>query len=86
MTAGLTPEQTALLGRAGLTPAQRGLLEQHYCERGHRVDGVNYPTPEGICPLCAWPEIRDDFDHFQRLLAEQSVQPRAELHPSLTAM
>jgi hypothetical protein len=70
----------------GLTPEQRALLEQRYCLQGHRFDGVNYPTPEGICPLCAYPEIAQQIDQYQWFLAEQSVQPRASLHPSLTGI
>lgn len=70
----------------GLTPEQRSLLEQRYCDKGHRFDGVNYPTPEGVCPRCKWPAFRKDFNRIQRLLVEQTAQPRAALHPSLTAM
>ncbi len=70
----------------GLTSEQRTLLEQRECDRGHRIDGMNYPTPEGICPRCAWPEVISIDDYSQWLLAEQDAQPRAPLHPSLTAM
>jgi len=72
---------------SGFSQEQRALLEQRFCEQGHRFDGANYPTPEGVCPLCAWPEVRDELVQYQRLLAEQelSSQPRAHLHPSLTA-
>ncbi len=69
---------------AGFTPEQRELLEQRYCPQGHRFDGANYPTPEGVCPLCAWPEIRHEIDRYQRLLADYiEEQPRVALHPSL---
>ncbi len=71
---------------AGLTPAQRVMLEQRYCNVGHRIDGANYPTPEGVCPLCAWPEFRHEIDRSQWLLLNETVQSRAPLHPSLTAM
>jgi hypothetical protein len=72
--------------KAGLTPEQRMLLEQVRCDRGHRFDGINYPTPEGTCPRCAWPEFTEDINRTQWLLAEQSVQSRAVLHPSVTGM
>ncbi len=73
---------------AGLTIEQSQLLEQRYCRQGHRFDGVNYPTPDGVCPLCAWPDFRADIDRFQWLLLseDRQSQPRASLHPSLTAM
>jgi hypothetical protein len=69
----------------GLTLEQRTLLEQRWCENGHRFDGVNYPTPEGVCPLCAWPDLRDQFNQFQRLLVEET-QPREPLHPSVALL
>jgi len=68
----------------GLTPEQRDLLEQRFCANGHRFDGANYPTPEGICPLCAVPEVRDQVAQYQRLIAEQPT-PYA-LHPAITTI
>ncbi len=67
----------------GLTPEQRSLLERGYCDQGHRFDGANYPTPEGVCPLCTWSEVRDQINQYQMLLVEQSSQPRAPLHQAI---
>lgn len=69
----------------GLTAEQRTLLDQHWCNNGHRFDGANFPTPEGVCPLCACPEVRDELGEYQRLLAEQQVS-YAPLHPAITGM
>ena len=68
----------------GLTEAQRVLLDQRRCEQGHRIDGYNYPTPEGICPRCANPEVLE-LTPYTWLLAESLMedQPRASLHPSV---
>jgi hypothetical protein len=66
----------------GLTPEQRNLLAARYCRLGHRFDGANYPTPEGVCPICAWPEVKTEIEHYQRLVVEQS-QPREPLHQSI---
>ncbi len=71
---------------AGLTAQQRSLLEQFRCSQGHRFDGINYPTPEGQCPLCTWPEVRQELDRQQWLPLSETDQPRASLHPSLTTM
>lgn len=83
----------------GLTQEQRTLIEQRYCARGHRFDGANYPTPEGVCPLCAYPWVRSEIDQYQRLVAEQAMLPEHMLRerqsvglhvqgasPSLTAL
>jgi hypothetical protein len=70
----------------GLTVEQRTLLEQRYCEAGHRFDGTNYPTPEGVCPLCAWPEVKEQIDRYYRLVGEQTIQPREPLHPSVAQL
>jgi len=67
----------------GLTQEQRTLLEGRYCEAGHRFDGVNYPTPEGLCPLCTWTDVKEDVRHYQLLLAEQTSTFRGPVHPSL---
>ncbi len=67
----------------GLTPSQRSLLEQRYCDAGHRFDGANYPTPEGVCPLCVWPEVREQINWYQRLIVEQDEQPRKPLHQAI---
>jgi hypothetical protein len=70
----------------GLTVEQRTLLEQRFCERGHRFDGANYPTPEGVCPLCAWPEVAEEINRFERLLVDDTSQPREPLHPSVAQL
>jgi hypothetical protein len=70
---------------AGLTPVQRTLFDWQRCPNGHRFDGVNYPTPEGQCPLCAWPEVRDELTRYQRLLAEQHLTVAAPRHPSFSS-
>lgn len=69
----------------GLTGEQRAMLAERWCTQGHRFDGANYPTPEGDCPLCTWPEVRADINRYQRQLADD-LQPRAALHPSLTGI
>ena len=75
----------------GLTQEQRSRLDERDCQGGHRFDGVNFPTPEGTCPLCEWPEVRDEINRYQRVIAEYTVQRQTlALHvqhasPSLTA-
>lgn len=69
----------------GLTSEQRNLLADRECDRGHRFDGVNYPTPEGVCPLCEWPDVVEQYRYYQWSLVEQS-QPRESreaLHQSV---
>lgn len=68
----------------GLTGEQRAMFADRFCRLGHRFDGANYPTPEGNCPLCTWPVVREEINHYQRLLADDASSPRAALHPSLT--
>ena len=66
---------------AGLTPEQREAFAEVRCRQGHRFDGFNYPTPEGICPFCVFPEFK--YDVAVTRLGDQDEQPRGTLHPSL---
>ena len=68
---------------AGLTSQQRALLDSRWCDNGHRFNGANYPTPEGVCPFCAWPEFQEEVSQYERLVAEQTSQPREPLHPAI---
>lgn len=58
----------------GLSPEQQDCFAVVRCQFGHRFDGVNYPTPEGLCPRCAYPEVQQYIDNYQRLLAAQASQ------------
>lgn len=66
----------------GMTPEQTERFAQRWCENGHKFDGANFPTPEGVCPFCAWPEVKAERDRYYQLVAEPTEQPREPLHPS----
>lgn len=53
------------------------------CGAGHRFNGANFPTPEGECPSCTCPGFTDEVNHYERLVVEQTSQPREPLHPSI---
>jgi len=60
---------------AGLTVAQQQLFEARYCTSParHRMDGLNFPTPDGACPACTSVEYRSL--HFPFKEAPSSPAP-----------
>ena len=67
----------------GLTAAQETRFLERWCEYGHRFDGVNFPTPEGVCPFCTWPEISTERDRYYAFVAARTAPPQDRLHPAV---
>ena len=70
---------------AGMTPEQRDRFAEVRCPQGHRFDGFNYPTPEGICPFCVFPEFRLETA-YKKMVAQlpaDAEEAHGVLHPSL---
>lgn len=75
------------VSQGGLTDEQRWRLDQRFCEQGHRFDTANYPNPEGDCPLCVLPDLKQEINNFyrdalQRTSGEQDQATMAEEEPA----
>ncbi len=71
----------------GITAEQRALFASVRCPNGHKMtDGLNYPTPEGLCPSCEWPDVRDEILRSQSLLLQEITvyQPAGPPQPALS--